>query len=158
MIFKGATADNILRLTMGQRTALEYDALYHRHIDKLVFVDKQDEKELFAFFASDDCSTAKEILRRLNLNLVDGAKKVATFGAGKQQTRSAEFTWRYTKEAIRGGNRYSGVALAWNLWAYEIETAYNDYLCDKDIKLWDKVRPAIYCQYQRGEVCHRNQV
>ncbi len=29
-IFKGAAADNILRLTTGQRTALEYDALYYR--------------------------------------------------------------------------------------------------------------------------------
>lgn len=150
-IFKGAAADNILRLTTGQRTALEYDALYHRHIDDLVLVGEQDEKELFAFFASDDCSTATETLRRLNF--VDGAKKIATFGAGRQQTGAAEFTWCYTKEAVKVGNRYRGVALDWSLWAYGIETAYNDYLRDKDAKLWDKVRPAMYCQYQRGEVC-----
>lgn len=151
VIFKGAAADNVLRLTMGQRTALEYDALYHRHIKELVPVDEQDEQELFAFFASDDCSTAKETLRRLNF--VDGAKKIATFGAGRQQTGAAEFTWCYTKEVVKGGNRYSGVALDWSLWAYGIETAYNDYLSDKDAKLWDTVRPAMYCQYQRGEVC-----
>lgn len=150
-IFKGAAADNILRLTMGQRTALEYDALYHRHIDELVSVDEQDEKELFAFFASDDCSTAKETLRRLNF--VDGVEKVATFGAGRQQTGAAEFTWCYTKEAVKGGNRYRGVALDWSLWASGIEQAYNNYLSDKSAKLWDKVRPAMYCQYQRGEVC-----
>lgn len=150
-IFKGAAADNILRLTTGQRTALEYDALYHRHIDDLVLVGEQDEKELFAFFASDDCSTAKETLRRLNF--VDGAKKIATFGAGRQQPGAAEFTWCYTKEAVKGGNRYSGVGLDWSLWARGIEQAYNDYLSDKDAKLWDKVRPAMYCQYQRGEVC-----
>lgn len=149
--FQGAAADNILRLTMGQRTALEYDALYHRHIDELVSVDKQDEKELSAFFASDDCSTAKETLRRLSY--VDGAKKIATFGAGRQQTGAAEFTWCYTKEAIKGGNRYKGVTLDWSLWAAGIEKAYNDYLRDKDAKLWDTVRPAMYCQYQSGEVC-----
>ena len=150
-IFKGAAADNILRLTTGQRTALEYDALYHRHIDELVLVDEQDEKELVAFFASDDCSTAKETLRRLNY--VDGVKKIATFGAGRQQTGAAEFTWCYTKEAVKGGNRYRGVALDWSLWAYGIKTAYNDFLSGKDAKLWDAVRPAMYCQYQNGEVC-----
>lgn len=150
-IFKGAAADNILRLTMGQRTALEYDALYHRHIDELVSVDEQDEQELIAFFALDDCSTAKETLRRLNF--VDGAKKVATFGVGRQQTGAAEFTWCYTKEPVKGGNRYRGVALDWSLWARGIEQAYNDYLSDKNAKLWDKVRPAMYCQYQRGEAC-----
>ena len=150
-IFKGAAADNVLRLTTGQRTALEYDALYHRHIDKLVFVDEQDEKELFAFFTSDDCSTAKETLRRLNF--VDGAKKVATFGAGRQQTGAAEFTWCYTKEPVKGGNRYKGVALDWSLWASGIEQAYNNYLNDKNAKLWDKVRPAMYCQRQGYEVC-----
>lgn len=99
VIFKGAAANNVLRLTMGQRTALEYDALYHRHIGELVCVDEQDEQELFAFFASDDCSTAKETLRRLNY--VDGAKKIATFGVGRQQTGAAEFTWCYTKEKRR---------------------------------------------------------
>lgn len=151
VIFKGAAANNVLRLTMGQRTALEYDALYHRHIDELVCVDEQDEQDLFAFFASDDCSTAKETLRRLNY--VDGAKKIATFGAGRQQTGAAEFTWCYTKENVKGGNRYKGVALDWSLWAYGIEKAYNDYLSDKDATLWDKVRPAMYCQYQRGELC-----
>ncbi len=149
--FQGAAADNILRLTMGQRTALEYDVLYHRHFDKLVSVDEQDEEELLAFFASDDCSTAKETLRRLNF--VDGAKKIATFGAGRQQTGAAEFTWCYTKEAVKGGNRYKGVALNWSLWAYGIKTAYNDFLSGKDAKLWDAVRPAMYCQYQNGEVC-----
>ena len=117
----------------------------------MVFVDEQDEKELKAFFALDDCSTAKETLRRLNF--VDGAKKIATFGAGRQQPRAAEFTWCYTKEAVKGGNRYRGVALDWSLWARGIEQAYNNYLSDKNAKLWDKVRPAMYCQYQRGEVC-----
>ena len=150
-IFKGTAADNILRLTTGQRTALEYDALYHRHIDELVLVDEQDEKELVAFFASDDCSTAKETLRRLNY--VDGVKKIATFGAGRQQTGAAEFTWCYTKEAVKGGNRYRGVALDWSLWAYGIKTAYNGFLSGKDAKLWDAVRPAMYCQYQNGGVC-----
>ena len=150
-IFKGAAADNILRLTTGQRTALEYDALYHRHIDELVSVDEQDEKELVAFFASDDCSTAKATLRRLNY--VDGVKKIATFGAGRQQTGAAEFTWCYTKEAVKGGNRYRGVALDWSLWAYGIKTAYNGFLSGKDAKLWDAVRPAMYCQYQNGGVC-----
>ncbi len=150
-IFKGAAADNILRLTTGQRTALEYDALYHRHIDELVSVDEQDEKELKAFFASDDCSTAVETLRRLNY--VGGAKKVATFGAGRQQTGAAEFTWCYTKEAVMGGNRYSGVALDWSLWAFGIKQAYDDYLCEKDAKLWDTVRPAMYCQFQGYGVC-----
>lgn len=149
--FKGAAADNILRLTMGQRTALEYDALYHRHIDDLVLVSEQDEKELKEFFALDDCSTAKETLRRLNF--VDGAKKIATFGVGRQQTGAAEFTWCYTKEVAKDGKRYRGVTLDWSLWAYGIETAYNDYLRDKDAKLWDTVRPAMYCQYQYGEVC-----
>ena len=151
VIFKGVAADNTLRLTMGQRTALEYDALYHRHNDELVSVDEQDEKELFAFFASDDCSTAKETLRRLNF--VDGAKKVATFGAGRQQTGAADFTWCYTKEPVKGGNRYRGVALDWSLWASGIEQAYNDYLNNKNAKLWDKVRPAMYCQRQGYEVC-----
>ena len=151
VIFKGAAADNILRLTTGQRTALEYDALYYRHIDELVSVDEQDEKELKAFFASDDCSTAKETLRRLNF--VDGAKKIATFGAGRQQTGAAEFTWCYTKEAVMGGNRYRGVALDWSLWAYGIKQAYNDYLCEKDAKLWDTVRPAMYCQFQGYGKC-----
>lgn len=150
-IFKGAAADNILRLTMGQRTALEYDALYYRHIDELVSVDEQDEKELKAFFISDDCSTATETLRRLNY--VDGATKIATFGAGRQQTGAAEFTWCYTKEAVMGGNRYRGVALDWSLWARGIEQAYNDYLCEKDAKLWDTVRPAMYCQFQGYGVC-----
>ena len=150
-IFKGTAADNILRLTTGQRTALEYDALYHRHIDELVLVDEQDEKELVAFFASDDCSTAKETLRRLNY--VDGVKKIATFGAGRQQTGAAEFTWCYTKEAVKGGNRYRGVALDWSLWAYGIKTAYNGFLSGKDVKLWDAVRSAMYCQYQNGGVC-----
>ena len=150
-IFKGAAADNILRLTTGQRTALEYDALYHRHIDELVSVDEQDEKELVAFFASDDCSTAKETLRRLNY--VDGVKKIATFGAGRQQTGAAEFTWCYTKEAVKGGNRCRGVALDWSLWAYGIKTAYNDFLSGKDAKLWDAVRPAMYCQFQGYGVC-----
>ena len=150
-IFKGAATDNILRLTMGQRTALEYDALYHRYIDELVSVDEQDEKDLKAFFASDDCSTAKETLRRLNF--VDGAKKIATFGAGRQQTGAAEFTWCYTKEAVMGGNRYRGVALDWSLWAYGIKQAYNDYLCEKDAKLWDTVRPAMYCQFQGYGKC-----
>lgn len=149
--FKDAAADNVLRLTMGQRTALEYDALYHRHINELVLVDEQDEKELFAFFASDRCTTAKETIRRLNY--VDGVKKIATFGAGRLQTGAAEFTWCYTKEAIKGGNRYRGVTLNWSLWAYGIEKAYNDYLRDKGAKLWDTVRPAMYCQYQNGEVC-----
>lgn len=149
--FKGAAADNVLRLTMGQRTALEYDALYHRHIKELVLVDEQDEQELFAFFSSDNCSTAKETIRRLNY--VEGAKKIATFGAGRQQNGAAEFTWCYTKENVEGGNRYRGVSLNWSLWAYGIERAYNDYLSDKDAKLWDAVRPAMYCQYQNGEVC-----
>ena len=150
-IFKGAAADNILRLTMGQRTALEYDALYYRHIDELVSVDEQDEKELKAFFISDDCSTATETLRRLNY--VDGATKIATFGAGRQQTGAAEFTWCYTKEAVMGGNRYRGVALDWSLWAAGIKQAYNDYLREKDAKLWDTVRPAMYCQFQGYGVC-----
>ena len=149
--FKGAAADDVLRLTIGQRTALEYDALYHRHIDELVFVNEQDEQELLDFFASDDCTTAKETVRRLQY--VDGAKKIATFGVGRQQAGAAKFTWCYTKENVEGGNRYKGVTLDWSLWAFGIEQAYNDYLRDKGAKMWDKVRPAMYCQYQHGETC-----
>lgn len=151
VIFQGAAADNVLRLTTGQRTVLEYDVLYHRHFGELVSVDEQDEEELLAFFASDNCSTAKKTIRRLKY--VDGAKKIATFGVGRQQTGAAEFTWCYTKERVKGGNRYRGVSLDWSLWAYGIEQAYNDYLRDEDAKLWDTVYPAMYCQFQGYEVC-----
>lgn len=151
--FKGQTADNVLWLTIGQRTALEYDALYYRYIDELVFVTEQDEKELTAFFASDNCSTSRDTLRKLNYE--DGAKKIVTFGVGRQQDGAAEHTWCYTKEAVKGGNRYRGVPLDWSLWAYGIEKAYNDYLQTRDKKatMWDFVRPAMYCQYQNGELC-----
>ncbi len=106
--FLGQAADDVLRLTGGQRTKLMYEILAWKY--GLEEVDEQDSLDLIRLCQrEEDNKTADDLLSRLHWP--NGLSKLVTFGVGMKLDAAAQQTWCYSVDY--NDNVYKIVGALW---------------------------------------------
>lgn len=115
--FLGQAADDVLRLTGGQRTKLMYEILAWKY--GLEEVDKQDSLDLIWFCKrEEDNKTADDLLSRLHWP--NGLAKLVTFGVGMKLDAAAQQTWCYSVDYQEDKALFTGSPMTWERWQVKL--------------------------------------
>lgn len=146
--FLGQAADDVLRLTGGQRTKLMYEILAWKY--GLEEVDEQDSLDLIWFCKrEEDNKTADDLLSRLYWP--NGLSKLVTFGVGMKLDGAAQQTWCYSVDYQEDRALFTGSSMTWERWQVKlIEVLDRCRACRYSYsKMWKQVRPTMYYQFDR---------
>ena len=131
--FLGQAADDVLRLTGGQRTKLMYEILAWKY--GLEEVDEQDSLDLIWFCKrEEDNKTADDLLSRLYWP--NGLAKLVTFGVGMKLDAAAQQTWCYSVDYQEDRALFTGSSMTWERWQVKL------------IEVLDRCR-ACRCSYSK---------
>ena len=131
--FLGQAADDVLRLTGGQRTKLMYEILAWKY--GLEEVDEQDSLDLIWFCKrEEDNKTADDLLSRLHWP--NGLAKLVTFGVGMKLDAAAQQTWCYSVDYQEDRALFTGSSMTWKRWQVKL------------IEILDRCR-ACRCSYSK---------
>lgn len=131
--FLGQAADDVLRLTGGQRTKLMYEILAWKY--GLEEVDEQDSLDLIWFCKrEEDNKTADDLLSRLHWP--NGLAKLVTFGVGMKLDAAAQQTWCYSVDYQEDRALFTGSSMTWERWQVKL------------IEVLDRCR-ACRCSYSK---------
>lgn len=115
--FLGQAADDVLRLTGGQRTKLMYEILAWKY--GLEEVDEQDSLDLIWFCKrEEDNKTADDLLSRLYWP--NGLSKLVTFGVGMKLDGAAKQTWCYSVDYQEDRALFTGSSMTWERWQVKL--------------------------------------
>lgn len=115
--FLGQAADDVLRLTGGQRTKLMYEILAWKY--GLEEVDEQDSLDLIWFCKrEEDNKTADDLLSRLHWP--NGLAKLVTFGVGMKLDGAAQHTWCYSVDYQEDRALFTGSSMTWERWQVKL--------------------------------------
>lgn len=115
--FLGQAADDVLRLTGGQRTKLMYEILAWKY--GLEEVSEQDSFDLIRLCKrEEDNKTADELLSRLHWP--SGLSKLVTFGVGMKLDAAAQQTWCYSVDYQEGRALFAGSSMTWERWQVKL--------------------------------------
>lgn len=115
--FLGQAADDVLRLTGGQRTKLMYEILAWKY--GLEEVDEQDSLDLIWFCKrEEDNKTADDLLSRLYWP--NGLSKLVTFGVGMKMDGAAQQTWCYSVDYQEDRALFTGSSMTWERWQVKL--------------------------------------
>lgn len=115
--FLGQAADDVLRLTGGQRTKLMYEILAWKY--GLEEVDEQDSLDLIWFCKrEEDNKTADDLLSRLHWP--NGLAKLVTFGVGMKLDAAAQQTWCYSVDYQEDRALFTGSSMTWERWQVKL--------------------------------------
>ena len=115
--FLGQAADDVLRLTGGQRTKLMYEILAWKY--GLEEVDEQDSLDLIWFCKrEEDNKTADDLLSRLYWP--NGLAKLVTFGVGMKLDAAAQQTWCYSVDYQEDRALFTGSSMTWERWQVKL--------------------------------------
>ena len=115
--FLGQAADDVLRLTGGQRTKLMYEILAWKY--GLEEVDEQDSLDLIWFCKrEEDNKTADDLLSRLYWP--NGLSKLVTFGVGMKLDGAAQQTWCYSVDYQEDRALFTGSSMTWERWQVKL--------------------------------------
>lgn len=115
--FLGQAADDVLRLTGGQRTKLMYEILAWKY--GLEEVSEQDSLDLIRLCKrEEDNKTADELLSRLHWP--SGLSKLVTFGVGMKLDGAAQQTWCYSVDYQEDRALFTGSPMAWECWQVKL--------------------------------------
>ena len=146
--FLGQAADDVLRLTGGQRTKLMYEILAWKY--GLEEVDEQDSLDLIWFCKrEEDNKTADDLLSRLHWP--NGLAKLVTFGVGMKLDGAAQHTWCYSVDYQEDRALFTGNSMTWERCQIKlIEVLVRCRACRYSYsKMWKQVRPTMYYQFDR---------
>ena len=111
--FLEQAADDVLRLTGGQRTKLMYEILAWKY--ELEEVSEQDSFDLIHLCQrEEDNKTADDLLARLYWP--NGLAKLVTFGVGMKLDGAAQHTWCYSVDYQENRAVFTGKAMTWECW------------------------------------------
>ena len=111
--FLGQAADDVLRLTGGQRTKLMYEILAWKY--GLEEVSEQDSLDLIRLCQrEEDNKTADDLLSRLYWP--SGLAKLVTFGVGMKLDAAAQHTWCYSVDYQEDRALFTGSSITWERW------------------------------------------
>lgn len=131
--FLGQSADDVLRLTGGQRTKLMYEILAWKY--GLEEVSEQDNLDLiFLCQREEDNKTADDLLSRLHWP--NGLAKLVTFGVGMKLDAAAQQTWCYSVDYQEDRALFTGSSMTWERWQVKL------------IEVLDRCR-ACRCSYSK---------
>ena len=131
--FLGQAADDVLRLTGGQRTKLMYEILAWKY--GLEEVSEQDSLDLIWFCQrEEDNKTADDLLSRLHWP--NGLAKLVTFGVGMKLDAAAQQTWCYSVDYQEDRALFTGSSMTWERWQVKL------------IEVLDRCR-ACRCSYSK---------
>lgn len=115
--FLGQAADDVLRLTGGQRTKLMYEILAWKY--GLEEVDEQDSLDLIRLCQrEEDNKTADDLLSRLHWP--NGLSKLVTFGVGMKLDAAAQQTWCYSVDYQEDKALFTGSPMTWERWQVKL--------------------------------------
>ena len=115
--FLGQAADDVLRLTGGQRTKLMYEILAWKY--GLEEVSGQDALDLIRLCeCEEDNKTADALLARLHWPR--GLAKLVTFGVGMKLDGTAQHTWCYSVDYQKDKAVFMGSAMTWERWQVKL--------------------------------------
>ena len=115
--FLGQAADDVLRLTGGQRTKLMYEILAWKY--GLEEVSEQDRWNLIFFCQrEEDNKTADDLLSRLHWP--NGLAKLVTFGVGMKLDGAAQQTWCYSVDYQEDRALFTGSSMTWERWQVKL--------------------------------------
>ncbi len=115
--FLGQAADDVLRLTGGQRTKLMYEILAWKY--GLEEVDEQDSFDLIRLCQrEEDNKTADDLLSRLYWP--SGLAKLVTFGVGMKLDAAAQQTWCYSVDYQEDRALFTGSSMTWERWQVKL--------------------------------------
>ncbi len=131
--FLEQAADDVLRLTGGQRTKLMYEILAWKY--ELEEVSEQDSFDLIHLCQrEEDNKTADDLLSRLRWP--NGLAKLVTFGVGMKLDSAAQHTWCYTVDYQEDRAVFEGSSMTWERWQVKL------------IEILDRCR-ACRCSYPK---------
>ena len=131
--FLGQAADDVLRLTGGQRTKLMYEILAWKY--GLEEVSEQDSFDLIRLCKrEEDNKTADDLLSRLHWR--NGLAKLVTFGVGMKLDAAAQHTWCYSVDYQEDRAVFTGSSMTWERWQVKL------------IEVLDRCR-ACRCSYSK---------
>ena len=131
--FRGQAADDVLRLTGGQRTKLMYEILAWKY--ELEKVSEQDSLDLIHLCQrEEDNKTADDLLSRLHWP--NGLAKLVTFGVGMKLDAAAQQTWCYSVDYQEDRALFTGSSMTWERWQVKL------------IEVLDRCR-ACRCSYSK---------
>lgn len=131
--FLGQAADDVLRLTGGQRTKLMYEILAWKY--GLEEVSEQDSLDLIRLCQrEEDNKTADDLLSRLHWP--NGLAKLVTFGVGMKLDAAAQQTWCYSVDYQEDRALFTGSSMTWERWQVKL------------IEVLDRCR-ACRCSYSK---------
>ena len=111
--FLGQAADDVLRLTGGQRTKLMYEILAWKY--GLEEVSEQDSLDLIRLCQrEEDNKTADDLLSRVYWP--SGLAKLVTFGVGMKLDAAAQHTWCYSVDYQEDRALFTGSSITWERW------------------------------------------
>ena len=115
--FLGQAADDVLRLTGGQRTKLMYEILAWKY--GLEEVSEQDSLDLIRLCQrEEDNKTADDLLSRLHWP--NGLSKLVTFGVGMKLDAAAQQTWCYSVDYQEDKALFTGSPMTWERWQVKL--------------------------------------
>lgn len=115
--FLGQAADDVLRLTGGQRTKLMYEFLAWKY--GLEKVSEQDSFDLIRLCQrEEDNKTADDLLSRLYWP--SGLAKLVTFGVGMKLDAAAQQTWCYSVDYQEDRALFTGSSMTWERWQVKL--------------------------------------
>ena len=115
--FLGQAADDVLRLTGGQRTKLMYEILAWKY--GLEEVSEQDSFDLIRLCKrEEDNKTADDLLSRLHWP--NGLAKLVTFGVGMKLDAAAQQTWCYSVDYQEDRALFTGSSMTWERWQVKL--------------------------------------
>ena len=115
--FLGRAADDVLRLTGGQRTKLMYEILAWKY--GLEKVSEQDSFDLIRLCQrEEDNKTADDLLSRLYWP--SGLAKLVTFGVGMKLDAAAQQTWCYSVDYQEDRALFTGSSMTWERWQVKL--------------------------------------
>lgn len=115
--FLGQAADDVLRLTGGQRTKLMYEILAWKY--GLEEVSEQDSFDLIRLCQrEEDNKTADDLLSRLYWP--NGLAKLVTFGVGMKLDGAAQHTWCYSVDYQEDRAVFTGSSMTWERWQVKL--------------------------------------
>ena len=115
--FLGQAADDVLRLTGGQRTKLMYEILAWKY--GLEEVSEQDSFDLIRLCKrEEDNKTADDLLSRLHWP--NGLAKLVTFGVGMKLDAAAQQTWCYSVDYQEDKALFTGSPMTWERWQVKL--------------------------------------
>ena len=115
--FLGQAADDVLRLTGGQRTKLMYEILAWKY--GLEEVSEQDSLDLIRLCQrEEDNKTADDLLSRLYWP--NGLSKLVTFGVGMKLDGAAQQTWCYSVDYQEDRALFTGSSMTWERWQVKL--------------------------------------